>query len=380
MEKTRKQKRTQDDSKAFTVLNRVFLVFCIVVWIVLIPIVAVNGTLLVKSFLNPSEAPSVFGYTPLIIQDRSMKPALQDGDLILITPTDNSKLTAGEAGTGTIVAFKHGENIVIQRLVRIDTASNGDLIYITRADGRAAESKNETAVRQTEIVGELSSRIPGLGAFALFSQTQIGIICLLGVPLLLLVLYDVIFRRRKKMKEAIAAEKKKKLKAEEKKKEAQTDSEYQIPEIDDGSETEYQIPEVDDQLEFDYNIPEVEMSEPELEDEPVPEPRYQPPEPRYQPLEPRYQPQEPRYQPPEPRYQPQEPRYQPQEPRYQPQEPQYQPQEPQYQPPEPRYQQPGQGNRAMNPQKEQTPEQVAKMADDAMKKLDEALKMSDRKW
>ena len=59
-----------------------------VLCIILIPILIVNCTLLVKSFVNKDEVPHFAGAMPFIVLTDSMYPQIKSGDLIICKTVD----------------------------------------------------------------------------------------------------------------------------------------------------------------------------------------------------------------------------------------------------------------------------------------------------
>ena len=55
----------------------------IIMCVILIPILIVNCTLIVKSFINKEDVPDFGGYLPLIVLTDSMYPEIKGGDLIV---------------------------------------------------------------------------------------------------------------------------------------------------------------------------------------------------------------------------------------------------------------------------------------------------------
>lgn len=67
--------------KAVTLLGTVLC-------IILLPILVINLTLIVKSYVNKVEVPSIGGYLPIIVLTDSMYPEIKSGDLIICKTAD----------------------------------------------------------------------------------------------------------------------------------------------------------------------------------------------------------------------------------------------------------------------------------------------------
>jgi signal peptidase len=83
-----------------------------VLCIILIPILIVNCTLIVKSYINKDEVPTFGGYCPLIVLTDSMYPDIKSGDLIICQSIDPDEVKVGDTisffdpeGKGTSVVM-----------------------------------------------------------------------------------------------------------------------------------------------------------------------------------------------------------------------------------------------------------------------------------
>ena len=175
-----------------TTLHKVYSVIGIVLCVILIPILIVNCTMLVKSFIYKDEAPSLFNVTPLIVLTESMDPTICSGDLII-----TKKIDAGEVKAGDIISFYdpagNGTSIVTHRVQEIVTNEDGTRSFITKGDANNTEDKKP--VPAEKLVGLYKFSFAGLGSVAMFMQTIPGLLICVLVPLLLLIGYDVIRRR-----------------------------------------------------------------------------------------------------------------------------------------------------------------------------------------
>ena len=68
----------------------------IVLCVLFIPIILINLTLIVGSYIHPDELPGVFGVKPVVVLSGSMEPAIKTGDFILIRHTDPASLQEGD--------------------------------------------------------------------------------------------------------------------------------------------------------------------------------------------------------------------------------------------------------------------------------------------
>ena len=176
-------------SKTQKVLTAIGIALCVI----LIPILIVNCTLIVKSFLNKDEVPDFGGYLPLIVLTDSMYPDIKSGDLIIcktIDPNDVKKDMVisffDTEGTGTAVVTHKVVEVIEQ---------DGKRSF--RTAGINNNTEDRLPVPAENLVGEYTEiRFGGVGNVALFMQTTAGLVICVLVPIVLFVGYDLIRSRK----------------------------------------------------------------------------------------------------------------------------------------------------------------------------------------
>ena len=172
--------------------HKIFTVIGTILCIILIPILVVNITLIVKSYVNKDQVPSVGGYLPLIVLTDSMYPVIESGDLIICRETP-----AEEIAVGDVISFfdpaGNGQSVVTHRVIEVVTQEDGTLAFRTRGDNNNTEDKD--LVPAENLVAVYQSRIGGAGNVAMFMQSTTGLVVCVVLPIVLLVAYDVIRRR-----------------------------------------------------------------------------------------------------------------------------------------------------------------------------------------
>lgn len=160
--------------------------------IILFPILVINITLIIRSFTNPDEVPSVGSVFPLIVLTDSMFPEIESGDLILCRTAKPEEIKVGD-----VIAFfdpaGNGTSIVTHRVVEV-TEQDGSITWKTKGDANNAEDR--MPVPAENLAGIYSRSIPGLGNVVLFMQSTAGLIVCVVCPILLLVGWDVLRRRK----------------------------------------------------------------------------------------------------------------------------------------------------------------------------------------
>jgi len=186
----------------------------IVLCAVLLPVVIINMTLVIKSYIKPEQVPTFLGVAPLIVQSGSMYPSIEVDDLIFTKSIKQEDIRAGAKDSeapGTVIAYLANREgpVVTHRVIEISTDEEGARRYLMQGD--ANNTPDEKLVREDQVVGEYFLRVKGAGATALFMKEPIGMVLFVGIPLGLFVLYDAIRRalyskkQRKIEQERIAA-------------------------------------------------------------------------------------------------------------------------------------------------------------------------------
>ncbi len=191
----------QDKKKAgATVAQRIATVVGIVLCVVFGFLLICNLTIIIKGSLFPSRPPSVLGTTPMVVLSGSMSGTAKDhievGDLIFVGKADPETLQVGDV----IAYMQEGSTTVVtHRIMEVLPPQDGTLSFITQGD--ANNVADQTPVTADRIVGIYQFRIPGVGNFALFLQTPVGMLLFIGVPLLAFIIYDILRRQHYANKE-----------------------------------------------------------------------------------------------------------------------------------------------------------------------------------
>jgi signal peptidase len=175
-----------------TKVHKALTIVGIVLCVILIPMLIINCTLIIKSFINKDEVPNIGGVLPLIVLTDSMAPEIMSGDIIICQQTDPESIVVGDdisffdpAGNGT--------SIVTHRVIEI-VEEDGQKYFRTKGINNNTEDR--VLVPMDKLVGKyIDVRFPGAGHIALFMQSTPGLIVCVVVPIILLVGYDMIRRR-----------------------------------------------------------------------------------------------------------------------------------------------------------------------------------------
>lgn len=161
--------------------------------LILIPILAMNVTIIVKSYITPDKVPDFFGIKPFIVVTGSMEGTVDGGDFIITKTVDPSTLEVDD-----IISYSIGESVITHRIIE-KTEVDGEPAFITKGDANNTEDEDPVTFDQVESI--YLFRIANLGNLAMFMQTPIGMFVFIGVPLCGFILYDIIRRRIQTKKE-----------------------------------------------------------------------------------------------------------------------------------------------------------------------------------
>lgn len=180
------------DTKTKKVSHIVRIAVMIALTVLLVPILAVNLTLIIKGSVNEDVPPDLFGIAPLAVTTGSMDGRREDsfaaGALIfvrILSEEDKNELQEGD-----IVTFRSGGAYVTHRIVEVDRGENGVLLTaVTRGD---ANNATDGAIPASNIVGRCVGSVAGLGGFSMFLQTPAGILVFVGIPVFAFIAYDIV--------------------------------------------------------------------------------------------------------------------------------------------------------------------------------------------
>lgn len=155
----------------------------------LVLVLIVNTTIIVKSYIHPDKVPDFLGYKPFIVLSGSMEPTILAGDFIITKAIEPEKIAQGD-----IIAFRaERDTIVTHRVTGVQTADG--LTFLTKGDANTGADAEAVSVDTLE--GIYLWRLEGVGRFAMFLQTPLGMLLFVITPLCLFILYDVVSRNRR---------------------------------------------------------------------------------------------------------------------------------------------------------------------------------------
>lgn len=174
-----------------------------VLCVILIPLLAVNITLIVKGALYPDELTDVFNIAPVAIDNTYMEGenegCFNEGALVFIKTFDTDEERQA-VKQGDVVAFRWLDddgsvNFTVYRILGVTRDEETGLItsVSVRADNvPEGEGTAPIPVEIGDVVGILNGSIDHLGAFAMFLMQPLGVLLFVGVPVVIYVVVDII--------------------------------------------------------------------------------------------------------------------------------------------------------------------------------------------
>lgn len=171
--------------------DKISIIIMIVLIVLLLPILVINLTLITKGSIDPDTPPDVFGIAPLAVTSGSMEGdregSFPKGALIFVKLLDKEEISSLKEGD--VITFRTSGAFVTHRIVSVFYGEDGKASsFVTQGD---ANNATDGAIPVESVVGKCVGSIGGLGDFAMFMQTPVGILVFVGVPVLLYIAYDV---------------------------------------------------------------------------------------------------------------------------------------------------------------------------------------------
>ncbi len=184
MSERSKKKLSKGDIVSFVILGALA--------VILIPVFVINFTLIIKGSIRSDVPPDVFGVAPMAVTTGSMdgdrEGGFPEGALIFVHMLDEEEKQS--LAEGEVVTFRTNGTYVTHRIVSVVRDADGSVVsVVTRGDANDAD---DGAIPLENVIGRCTGSIAGAGSFAMFMQTPLGIVIVVGVPVLLYVVYDVI--------------------------------------------------------------------------------------------------------------------------------------------------------------------------------------------
>lgn len=145
-------------------------IFNILIFLIIVPILIYNITLIIKYIQNPNETPDFFGFKTYEIVSRSMEDTINKNDIIVVKKVDKSEIKEND-----IISFDNGNEIITHRIVDIENI-NGQTLYTTKGDNNRFEDDEKISFEQIE--GKYVFKLSKLGYLMNFLKNRYFLIIL----------------------------------------------------------------------------------------------------------------------------------------------------------------------------------------------------------
>ena len=177
------------------VRNAITIAVTVILIVLLFPLLCINLTLIIKGSLNPDTPPDIFGTAPLAVTTDAMagdaEGCFDEGALIFVKLLEeDEKETLKE---GDVITFRSEELFVTYRITEVVRGEDGS-VHSFRAigDQDAKEGVNvPLTVSPENVIGVVTGSVAGLGGFAMFLQTPVGVLVFVGIPVVAYLIYDI---------------------------------------------------------------------------------------------------------------------------------------------------------------------------------------------
>lgn len=146
-------------------------IISVIIYIILIPIIIFNLTLIIKSFINPNKTPDIFGYKSFVIVSGSMEPTIMTGDAILVKEVPEDEIQIND-----IISFSQDGANVTHRIVKIEE-EKGIRKYTTKGDNNNTEDKEKITYEQID--GKYQFKIKQFGIVTDIVKSKITLMILI---------------------------------------------------------------------------------------------------------------------------------------------------------------------------------------------------------
>ncbi len=181
--------------KKAKVKNAVAIGVIVALIVVLLPLLIINLTLIIKGSLNPDMPPDLFGTAPLAVTTDAMageeEGCFDDGALIFVKLLNEDEKESLKEGD--VITFRSEELFVTYRITEVVRGEDGS-VHSFRAigDKDAKEGVNvPLTVSPENVIGVVTGSVAGLGGFAMFLQTPVGVLVFVGIPVVAYLIYDI---------------------------------------------------------------------------------------------------------------------------------------------------------------------------------------------
>ncbi len=163
----------------------------ILIYIILIPILIYNISLIIQAVIKTSETPNFLGIKTYVIISGSMEPSLQIGDIVIV-----KKVAQNELKQGDIISYRQGQSVITHRIAEV-IDKEGEVEYKTKGDNNNAEDSGILSYEMIE--GKVVKHISQIGKIAIILQKK-GTIIFIILILYIYILYSSSIKKKRALR------------------------------------------------------------------------------------------------------------------------------------------------------------------------------------
>ena len=163
----------------------------ILIYIILIPILIYNISLIIQAVIKTSETPNFLGIKTYVIISGSMEPSLQIGDIVIV-----KKVAQNELKQGDIISYRQGQSVITHRIAEV-IDKEGEVEYKTKGDNNNAEDSGTVSYEMIE--GKVVKHILQVGKIAIILQKK-GTIIFIILILYIYILYSSSIKKKRALR------------------------------------------------------------------------------------------------------------------------------------------------------------------------------------
>lgn len=163
----------------------------ILIYIILIPILIYNISLIIQAIIKTSETPNFLGIKTYVIISGSMEPNLQIGDIVIV-----KKVVQNELKQGDIISYRQGQSVITHRIAEV-IDKEGKVEYKTKGDNNNAEDSGIISYEMIE--GKVIKHISQVGKIAIILQKK-GTIIFIILILYIYILYSSSIKKKRALR------------------------------------------------------------------------------------------------------------------------------------------------------------------------------------
>lgn len=164
-------------------------ILSVIIYLIIIPVIAINFIILTKSYISPNAIPSIFGIKTFVIVSKSMEPTIMTGDAIFSIEPKKENIKIND-----VISFHDKQDINTHRIINI-LSENGVTKYITKGDNNKNPDKDKVTFDKIE--GVYQFKLAGFGKIANIIKGKATLVILL--IFLILISLDQVKVSRKKL-------------------------------------------------------------------------------------------------------------------------------------------------------------------------------------